>query len=73
MPKHMIMDHTGHTEKVWDRADVVGEEDARKRFEDLTRTGYAAVVPGPDGQPGSLIKAFDPEVDVLFVPQLIGG
>ena len=73
MPRHMVMDHTGHDEKVWDKADVVGTQEAAKRFAELNSAGYTAVVPGPDGSPGTVIKAFDPDADVLFVPRLVGG
>lgn len=73
MPTHRIMDYTGHSEKVWDAADVVSTKDAMKRFADLTGKGYRAVVPGDAGEPGTIAKTFDPNADVLFIPQLQGG
>lgn len=73
MPKHMILDQSGHDEKVWDKADSVGVEEARARFDDLMSRGYLAAVPGTGGAPGARIKDFDPGADVLFIPALQGG
>ncbi len=73
MPKHQVLDHTGHTEKVWDKADVVGIKEAEERFKLLTGRGFLAVEPGKDGTPGKIVRNFDPEADILFQPQLMGG
>lgn len=74
MPVHKVMDHTGHSEKAWDAADVVSAAEAEKRFKELTGQGFVALEPGKDGTPGRLLKAFDPEVETtLFQPQLQGG
>lgn len=35
MPTHKIMDHNGHSEKVWDKADVVSTEGLRKPWSAL--------------------------------------
>lgn len=74
MPTHTIMDHTGHTEKVWDKADVVGVEEAMQRFEKMTRDGYTAVAVAPEGAPGRRLDKFDPNVEeTMFIPRLVGG
>lgn len=72
MPKQQIMDQTGHSEHVWDRADVVSMEAAEKRFAELTGRGFRAVALGPDG--GTILKGFDPAAETtLFIPNLMGG
>lgn len=74
MPVHKVMDHTGHSEIAWEKADVVSVEEAEKRFKELTGKGFKAILPGKNGEPGRLLKAFDPEVETtLFQPQLQGG
>jgi hypothetical protein len=72
--KFQIMDQTGHSEQVFDKADVVSMDDAMKRFEELTAKGYRAAKPGQGGNPGALMKGFDPAAEsVLFIPALQGG
>ncbi len=74
MPKQMIMDHTGHSTHVFDKADVVSTEEAEKRFRELTGKGFRAVALGKAGEPGEIIKSFDPTIEeTLFIPQLQGG
>lgn len=74
MPLHQIMDRSGHTEKAWDKADVVSVAEAEKRFAELTGKGFIAFEPGPNGEPGRQIKSFDPEIEkTVFMPALQGG
>ena len=74
MPKQLIMDHTGHSEKVFDRADTVSVAEAERRFAELTGRGFRAVALGQGGEPGEIMKTFDPAVEqTLFIPQLMGG
>ncbi len=74
MPKHEIMTReAGHDTKVFDKADQVSVAEAAKRFAELTRKGYMAIEPSKDGSPGKLLRAFDPDADVLFQPALQGG
>lgn len=73
MPRFKIMDQTGHTTDVFDKADVMSLEAAEKRFEELTGKGFRAVAMSPAGE-GALMKSFDATVeDVVFIPQLQGG
>lgn len=44
-----------------------------ERFAELTGKGYRAVISGAAGEPGTIVKAFDPDADVLFIPALQGG
>jgi hypothetical protein len=71
--RFQIMDHTGHTTAVFDKADKVSMDEAEKRFKELTGSGFRAAEVSA-GQEGRLVKAFDPNVDtLLFIPQLQGG
>jgi hypothetical protein len=71
--RFQIMDQSGHSTETFD-ADVMSTEQAMKRFAELTGKGYRAVSPGVAGQPGEIVKAFDPTQEtVLFIPQLQGG
>lgn len=74
MPIQKIMDHTGHSEKVFDKADTVAVAEAETRFAELTKKGFIAFEPGAGGEPGTLLKKFDPEVETtVFHPPLQGG
>lgn len=74
MPVHKVMDMTGHTEKAWEKSDVVSVEEAEKRFKELTGKGFTAIAPGKNGEPGRIMRKFDPEVETtVFQPQLQGG
>jgi len=47
---------------------------AMDRFNELVGTQKMwAAQPGENGAPGKLVKAFDPNADLIFMPQLIGG
>lgn len=74
MPKQLVMDQSGHSEHVFDRADKVSLAEAMQRFDELVNTKKfaAAVRTGP----GELKKvtAFDPNAEeTVFVPPLVGG
>jgi hypothetical protein len=71
--KYNIMDHTGHSTEVFDKANKVSVAEAEARFKELTGKGFMAIQPGQNGEPGNLLRKFDPEADVNFQPQLIGG
>lgn len=71
--RFQIMDHTGHTTVVFDKADRVSMEDAERRFKELTGSGFRAAELS-SGHEGRLIGTFDPNVEsLLFVPPLQGG
>jgi hypothetical protein len=74
MPKHRVMTaQAGHEDHVFDKADIVSVAEAEKRFKELTGKGFLAIAPSGDGSPGKLLKAFDPEANIDFQPQLMGG
>ena len=71
--RYQIMDASGHSEETY-TADKLSTDQAMARFAELTGKGFKAVAPGKDGEPGTLIKAFDPKQEsVLFLPQNQGG
>ena len=74
MPKHMVMDASGHSTLEVNPADKVSIAEAEARFAELVGTKkYLAIKPSGDGSPGTLLKAFDPEADIIFQPSLMGG
>lgn len=74
MPTQIVMDHTGDTRHEFDVAEKASVDEAEKRFKELTGRGFRAVALGTDGEPGTLLKTFDPTVErTMFIPQLQGG
>jgi hypothetical protein len=73
MAKQIVMDHTGHSEHVFDRASVVSMQEAERRFKELTGSGFTA---GERTGPGEFkkVSTFDPAAEeTVFVPPLVGG
>lgn len=75
MAVQIIMGHnTGDTRHEFKADDAVGLAEAEARFKELTGKGFRAAALGKDGEPGQLIKAFDPNVErTLFIQPLQGG
>jgi hypothetical protein len=74
MPTQIVMDHTGDTRHTFEASDDVAVKGAMDRFAELTGKGYRAVALGKSGEPGTVLKAFDPTVEkTMFIPQLKGG
>ena len=75
MPKFHVMDHTGHSEKVWDKADKVAVTEAEKRFNELVKEKrHIAYAPGESGQPARHLREFDADAETtIFSPALQGG
>jgi hypothetical protein len=68
------MDRSGDTRHEFDAADASAVALAERRFRELTGKGFRAVALGKDGDPGELLRTFDPTVEeTLFIPQLQGG
>ena len=71
---HTIMDATGDTKHTFETSDEAAVAEAEKRFMELTGKGFRAAALTNDGQPGKLLKSFDPTVEqTLFIPNLQGG
>lgn len=74
MPKHHIMDHTGHSTIEFDKANTVENRDAMKRFAELTGSGHVAATRKTGAAEYTTIKNPDQDLDeTLFVPQMHGG
>jgi hypothetical protein len=70
----IVMDRHGDSRHAFDPTDARSLADAEARFKDLTGKGFRAVAPGKEGQPGRLLRGFDPTIqETLFIPQLQGG
>lgn len=73
MAKQIVMDHTGHSEHVFDKANKVSLAEAEERFNALIKKGYRAARTVSEGQ-HELIRSFDPNAEqTLFIPHLKGG
>lgn len=69
-----ILDQTGDTSTKFETGNAKVIERAMERFNKLTGKGYRAFVPGENGEPGDLIKTFDPAAsETIFIPRLQGG
>jgi hypothetical protein len=74
MGVQIVMNRTGDTRHEFDVADSKAVALAEERFKELTGKGFRAVALGKDGNPGTLLRKFDSEVEqTLFIPQLQGG
>lgn len=74
MHLQIVMDRQGDTRHAFDPADAEAVAHAEERFRELTGKGFRAVALRSDGEPGTLLRHFDPEAEqTLFVPQLQGG
>ena len=74
MNAQVILDGSGDTRHVFDPLNSEEVDRAEERFHALTAKGFKAVALGRDGQPGMLLRSFDPTVEqTLFIPQLQGG
>ena len=71
--KMLVMDHTGHSEEVFDTATKVGLKEAMARFEALVKDGNAPAKLGSNGN-HTVSRSFDPTAEeYLFVRPLVGG
>jgi hypothetical protein len=74
MHVQIVMDRSGDARHEFDGADAEAVALAEQRFRALTGKGFRAVALGKDGNPGKLLRSFDPQVErTLFIPQLQGG
>ena len=70
----IVMDRRGDTRYAFDAGNPREVARSKAHFDALTKRGFRAVALGKDGQPGTLLRAFDPKVEeTLFIPQLVGG
>jgi len=73
MNVQIVMDATGDTRHSFDATDAKSVAEAEARFQTLTEKGFRAVSLGRAGEPGVLLRSFDPAArETLFIPQLQG-
>jgi hypothetical protein len=73
MPVQIIMDVTGDTRHDFDINDEAAVAEAKKRFDELTETGFTAAKRTGAGT-SELVRNFDPTAqETLFFPRLKGG
>lgn len=69
-----VMDHTGDTKLMWDRARPDEVDAARATFDNLRKKGYLAYKVKADGAAGEVITEFDPTAEkVILCPPVVGG
>jgi len=74
MSVQIVLDRSGDTRYEFDPSTPEALIRAEMRFRELTGKGFTAVALGKQGEPGSLIRDFDPLVEqTLFIPRLQGG
>lgn len=75
MTTHRIMSPMhGDLAVTFDPQDKQAVAEAMERFKDLVgKQKMWAASPARDGKPARVVKAFEPNTDLLFMPQLIGG
>lgn len=69
-----VMGGRGDTRLMWDptRPDEVAA--AKKTFDELTKKKYLAYKVKKKGEPGEMIRAFDPEAGkIILAPPMQGG
>lgn len=69
-----IMDHTGDTKLMWNPDNETEVKVAREMFDSLTKKQYIAYTVKKDGEPGEVIKTFDPKAGkIIMIPPVVGG
>lgn len=68
------IDQSGDTKAIWDPRNTDEVAAARKTFTDLKAKGYMAYKLRQDGEPGELLRDFDPEAaQIIMRPRMQGG
>lgn len=72
MPTLTVMDRTGDTRTAFDPANASEVSQAEQQFNALIGKRHMAFASRPDGTK-TQIRAFDPNVDIVMFPNLMGG
>lgn len=68
------LDHTGDTRIQWDPENPRQVEEARAKFREMQKKGYAAFAVDKKNGKGQSLAEFDPmEERVIFIPPMVGG
>jgi hypothetical protein len=74
MHLQIVMNSEGDARYEFDPSEVSSLASAEARFKELTGEGFRPVALAQDGEPGQLLRKFNPQVkQTLFVPHLQGG
>lgn len=69
-----VMDRRGDTRLMWDTQRPVEVDQARKTFDEMKTKGYLAYKVNKKGEPGEVIRKFDPEAGkIIMAPPMAGG
>lgn len=71
-----VMDQVaGDVKVMWDRTKKIEVDAMRKLFADLRSKGYAAyTVNDKDGNKGTVVREFDPDLErLIMIPPMAGG
>lgn len=68
------LDHTGDTRIQWDPSNPRQVEEARAKFREMQKKGYAAFGVDKTNSKGQSLPEFDPmEERIIFIPPRVGG
>lgn len=69
-----VMNHTGDTKIIWDRANEDEVANARRTFTDLRKKGYLAYKVQKNGEKAEQILEFDDKAErIILSPPMAGG
>jgi hypothetical protein len=77
MPRHIIMDPSGHSTIEFDNTNMTDLAEAERRFKKLVAKGFTPAESRGDGKhhvPDQSKRVFDPRSEeTIFIPALRGG
>ncbi len=69
-----VLDQTGDTKVMWNRANPDEVDAARDTFNKLRKKGHIAYAVKPDGGQGAVVTEFDASLEkIILAPAVIGG
>ena len=72
--KMFIIDKTGDTKIIWDANNPDEVKAAREMFNNLRRANFIAHSVQKNGDPGEIIRTFDPSIErIIMIPPVVGG
>lgn len=76
LPRHSlnVLDHTGHSQTIWDPNNDAEVAAAKSTFDTLSSKGYVAYCVKADGTEAEVMKTFDPKAKAMIMrPAVKGG
>lgn len=74
--KHVlrILDHSGDTVVAWAPGTKTEEDEAEKKFDELSKQGFLMFAASAPGKTPEQVRTFDPQAfEIVAVPQYRGG